>query len=182
MERSVRLNPAQEATRLGRFRLAAFGPSPATALALLNNEGTLPHNIAPNGVAAMRTFLDVRTGPPGVKRGKAIAALSQAAAAGDLDIALAVPALTQLGAKDEAFALLENTASEAFRWGGGVGFLSDRATADMRSDPRYWAIARRIGLVNYWLRSGWPDFCDRPAPRLDCRALAASTPPARGPG
>jgi DNA-binding winged helix-turn-helix (wHTH) protein len=178
MEKSARLNPAQEATRLGRFRLAAFGPSPKTALALLGDEATLPHNIAPNGVAAMKTFLDARAGLPGTSRAQAVAAVSHAAEAGDLDIGLAVPALAQLGAKDEAFALLENASTKGFRWGGGVGFLTDRATASLRADPRYWTFAERLGLVRYWIQSGWPDFCDQPAPRLDCRALAASATPA----
>jgi hypothetical protein len=174
MEQAVRFNPGQEAMRLGRFTLAAFGPSPRTALALLSDEATLPHNIAPNGVAAMKDFASARAALPGTSRAQAVAALSRAAAAGDLDLALAVPALAELGAKDEAFALLAAAASKGFRWGGGVGFLTDRATESLRSDPRYWVYASRLGLVRYWRQSGWPDFCDQPAPRLDCRALAAA--------
>ena len=180
MAQSARFNPAQEAMRLGRFKLAAFGPSPNSALALLDDDAKAPHNVTPNGVATMRTFLDAKAGLPGATRSQAVAAVRHAAVAGDLDIALAVPALAQLDAKDEAFGLLADAQAKGFRWGGGVGFLTDRSTEGLRSDPRYWAFARRLGLVRYWTQNGWPDFCDQPSPRLDCRALAAA--PARDGG
>jgi hypothetical protein len=44
----------------------------------------------------------------------------------------------------------------------------------MRQDPRFWAIAQRIGLVDYWRKSGhWPDFCAEPG--MDCRTAAAAS-------
>jgi hypothetical protein len=54
-----------------------------------------------------------------------------------------------------------------------------------RDDPRFWDVAARTGLADYWLSTGsWPDFC---AQQLDrCRSLAAAAsranppkPPAR---
>jgi hypothetical protein len=44
-----------------------------------------------------------------------------------------------------------------------------------RQDPRFMVVAKRIGLVDYWQKSGkWPDFCfvdtDQP---YDCKAEAA---------
>jgi hypothetical protein len=42
-----------------------------------------------------------------------------------------------------------------------------------RADPRFMPLAARLGLVDYWTRTGhWPDFCaerDRP---YDCAAVA----------
>jgi hypothetical protein len=43
-----------------------------------------------------------------------------------------------------------------------------------RQDPRFMAIAARIGLVRYWRSTGnWPDFCMQPGLPYDCKAEAA---------
>jgi hypothetical protein len=49
------------------------------------------------------------------------------------------------------------------------------ALRKFRQDPRFMIVAKRIGLVDYWTKSGnWPDFCfvdpDQP---YDCKAEAA---------
>ena len=47
------------------------------------------------------------------------------------------------------------------------------AMKPFRDDPRFWDLAVRNGLVNYWQSTGsWPDFCQ---PQLDrCQTLAAA--------
>lgn len=46
--------------------------------------------------------------------------------------------------------------------------------AILRRDPRFMALADRIGLVRYWSESGvWPDFCRDPQLPYDCKAEAA---------
>jgi len=47
-----------------------------------------------------------------------------------------------------------------------------------RDDPRFWDVAVRTGLVNYWQSTGsWPDFCQ---PQLDsCKRLGAAAALAR---
>jgi hypothetical protein len=44
-----------------------------------------------------------------------------------------------------------------------------------RQDPRFMAVAKRMGLVDYWQKSGiWPDFCfTDPDQPYDCKAEAA---------
>jgi tetratricopeptide (TPR) repeat protein len=42
-----------------------------------------------------------------------------------------------------------------------------------RHDPRFMTVAKRIGLVDYWTKSGiWPDFCFDPDQPYDCKAEA----------
>ena len=42
-----------------------------------------------------------------------------------------------------------------------------------RADPRFWPLAKRVGLVDYWVKSGhWPDFCAEPGLPYDCKAAA----------
>jgi DNA-binding winged helix-turn-helix (wHTH) protein/TolB-like protein len=51
-----------------------------------------------------------------------------------------------------------------------LGFLFYPAMKDFRADPRFIPLARRLGLADYWRRSGhWPDFCAEPGLAYDCR-------------
>lgn len=44
----------------------------------------------------------------------------------------------------------------------------------VRRDPRFLLVAKRAGLLDYWLKSGrWPDFCSAPDQPYDCKAEAA---------
>lgn len=46
--------------------------------------------------------------------------------------------------------------------------------AAARRDGRFMPLAQRIGLVDYWQKSGkWPDYCSRPGISYDCKAEAA---------
>ena len=46
----------------------------------------------------------------------------------------------------------------------------------VRADPRFIGVARGMGLVNYWTKSGkWPDFCFEAGLPYDCKAEAAKT-------
>jgi hypothetical protein len=51
----------------------------------------------------------------------------------------------------------------------------------MRRDPRFMALAARIGLVQYWRSTGrWPDFCStQQGLPYDCRTEAARVKLAR---
>ena len=48
------------------------------------------------------------------------------------------------------------------------------AYAGLRRDPRFMQVAKRIGLVDYWRKSGkWPDFCFEPDLPYNCKAEVA---------
>jgi TolB-like protein len=107
--------------------------------------------------------------------------------------------MVRLGRIDEAFRLAalafpDNRGfapAEADAWilrpppGLDTGWLFSPAMKPFRDDPRFWDVAVRTGLVNYWQTTGsWPDFCQ---PQLDsCKRLAAVAalalpmPPMRG--
>jgi tetratricopeptide (TPR) repeat protein len=45
---------------------------------------------------------------------------------------------------------------------------------DIRRDVRFMALAKRLGLVDYWRSSGkWPDFCSEPDLPYDCKTEAS---------
>ena len=46
-----------------------------------------------------------------------------------------------------------------------------------RNDPRFWQVALRTGLINYWQTTQqWPDFCRGQLDTCKARAAAASAP------
>jgi tetratricopeptide (TPR) repeat protein len=46
--------------------------------------------------------------------------------------------------------------------------------ASLHNDPRFMAIAKRLGVSNFWRDTGkWPDFCTRSDLPYDCKAEAA---------
>jgi DNA-binding winged helix-turn-helix (wHTH) protein/tetratricopeptide (TPR) repeat protein len=109
-------------------------------------------------------------------------------------------ALTRLGRLDDAFRLAALAYPDLRGYapsGADAWLLSGVANAPptamlfspqmkpFRDDPRFWEVAVRTGLVDYWRTTGfWPDFCQS---QLDsCKRLAAAAalahpaPPLRG--
>jgi adenylate cyclase len=80
-------------------------------------------------------------------------------------------ALGNFGRVDQAYKLLEDPSFEPFI---ATDALFRPAFAAVRSDPRFMRVAARLGLVRYWLASGyWPDFCKSERLPYDCKAEAA---------
>lgn len=79
---------------------------------------------------------------------------------GDLDDAFAIadrayPTLRGRTAAEEERLWLDNPDSEP------VTLLTSRSAAPLRRDPRYVALADRVGLLRYWRAGRLPDFCTR---------------------
>jgi len=84
----------------------------------------------------------------------------------------AVQALGGFHRTDEAFDWLLNYPPEVIANASYILFRP--ALAEVRRDPRFMQVANRIGLVDYWEKSGrWPDFCGEPSLPYDCRQEAA---------
>ena len=50
--------------------------------------------------------------------------------------------------------------------------------ASMRSDPRFMPLMAKVGLLDFWRKTGkWPDFCQAADRPYDCRAVAAKLAP-----
>lgn len=93
----------------------------------------------------------------------------------DQKIAACMIAFAQLGDLDDAFAFADEVyptrlgRSEAENdalWFKDpfvldTAFLAGRGAAPLRDDPRYLALADRVGLLRYWRTVHLPDFCTR---------------------
>jgi TolB-like protein len=130
-------------------------------------------------IETWRRFLMARAaGDVAAARAAAISA-AKAADSGAFDRRHAYIALAIVGEVDAALQQAERfyTAQRMQLPAGGTSLdttlLFVPATASVRRDPRFMALAARIGLADYWRTSGkWPDFCTAPNPPYDCQAVA----------
>lgn len=84
-----------------------------------------------------------------------------------------VQALGEMSRVDDFYNLMEQGAS--------ANLLESKSyvlfrpwLSNVRRDPRFIRLAKRLGLVDYWRQSGhWPDFCSDPELPYDCKAEAA---------
>ena len=82
-------------------------------------------------------------------------------------------AFAQVGQLDRAYAIADQlyparvaatAAAEEQAWldepeSTPLNFITSRAAAPLRRDPRYLALAQRVGLLAYWRNGKLPDFC-----------------------
>jgi tetratricopeptide (TPR) repeat protein len=90
--------------------------------------------------------------------------------------------LARLGDLDFAFRLVDKiypsrrgktSADEERIWLGEpdpwpTAFITSAAAAPLRRDPRYLALAQRVGLLEYWRSRRLPDFCRQARPEKIC--------------
>ncbi|MFL6775943.1 MAG: TIR domain-containing protein [Sphingomicrobium sp.] len=95
-----------------------------------------------------------------------------------------IPWSAAAGDVDTAFRFAE-TQSPGYPTTGIIDFLFIPQTESMRRDPRFFGLAKRYGLAQFWTATGrWPDFCA--GPKLSaCRsaiamASRAQRPPSTG--
>lgn len=80
--------------------------------------------------------------------------------------------LAEAHATDEAFALIANSPTRIVAQNSSMLFRP--ALKDIRRNPRFMYVAKRIGLLNYWRTTGhWPDFCQEADLPYDCKTEAA---------
>ena len=171
IERAIRTWPDLDGNRSVRIGIENRFGDPARALALLNDPNAVPTNWEAPTIDYIRQYSLLRQSHDPAK----IAAWSKQVlarlAAGQMDVSEAVRELTPLGATDAAFA-----ATAYIKPSDPLDTeVLFRVSADaMRRDPRFMPLAARLGLVDFWRRSGkWPDFCQEPDRPYDCQAVAA---------
>jgi Tfp pilus assembly protein PilF len=77
-----------------------------------------------------------------------------------------------LGDVDTAFRLSDQF-TPGYPMTGDTSFMFSPLTASMRNDRRFFVLARRFGLAQFWRTTGrWPDFCES-ARMAECRKGAA---------
>jgi hypothetical protein len=84
-----------------------------------------------------------------------------------------IPWSAAAGDVDTAFRFAE-TQSPGYPTTGIIDFLFIPQTESMRRDPRFFSLAKRYGLTQFWMTTGrWPDFCAG-ARLSSCKTAAAA--------
>jgi class 3 adenylate cyclase/tetratricopeptide (TPR) repeat protein len=84
---------------------------------------------------------------------------------------VALSHLSALGLVDDAYALAAQNSPSA--QSDDVSVLFTPLADGLRRDPRFLALAGKLGLVTYWKAAGhWPDFCGAPGLPYDCKTGA----------
>lgn len=162
--------PHDSAIESADFSLQFRYGDPRAALALLPGIS----NISDSELAPYRKCIAARLDPTPSKIDDAIAALksqspNDPAARNELLLALG-----NFGRVDQVYQLLQDPTFQPLVEKDAL-FRPDFAA--VRADPRFMAVAARLGLVRYWRQSGyWPDFCTSEKLRYDCKAEATKYP------
>jgi hypothetical protein len=142
-----------------RFRVNMRYGDPESALAILRMYGTSKAHDA---------FLAARVKPTAENIQRALA---NARASGFYSTRVEV--LQAFGRGDEVFELLMRAPIQRLDQ-STLQTLFRPTLKNFRQNPRFLRIAQRLGLLNYWRKSGnWPDFCFEPGLPYDCKAEAA---------
>jgi DNA-binding winged helix-turn-helix (wHTH) protein/TolB-like protein len=132
------------------------------------------------GSSALWMVADAMASGDAAKKRAAAAALAAAAEAGTVTPPDAVESLSALGDVDGAFREADRLFTPAaLRDQAKLGVFGTAAlfappAAPLRRDPRFMALAAKLGLVDDWRSTGhWPDFCAEPGLPYDCKVEAA---------
>ena len=122
-------------------------------------------------MAPNRKLIAARLDPTPAKVDDAIAALDAEASSNPIVRNRVLLALGNFGRVDEAYKILEDP---GFQPSIEKDALFRPDFAAIRADPRFMQVAARLGLVRYWVQSGyWPDFCASEQLTYNCKAEAA---------
>jgi hypothetical protein len=174
-DRALEMWPRHPGIWLARLWLMGFTGRAAVALAQLDDTESRPDSISDASIALLRGSMQaIQSRQPAAV--EAAAAANVAAAMNKGASVNAIMILSALGRLDDAFAVADGYLLRQgqhlvpLRNGPGQLLLKDQqhrktmmlfvpVCAPMRADPRFLAICRGCGLVDYWRASGHgPDF------------------------
>jgi hypothetical protein len=170
LRRAESIWPGSTVLRQARYRLDLRYGDPANALRLLGEDTRADASARPD--TAWRSFLEARMDPSPAKIEAALDEFRARNRNSCCDWGY-LQALGTFNRVDEAFRAMES--DEAIdAYGGSVGTFFRVHMRPIYSDPRFIRVAQRLGLLDYWRKSGrWPDFCREPKLPYDCQEVAS---------
>jgi DNA-binding winged helix-turn-helix (wHTH) protein/tetratricopeptide (TPR) repeat protein len=166
-----RLWPGSAIMKDVRYRFDLRYGDPAGALRLLQDQVSPTMKLSPSPQVE-KAFLLARIDPAPARIEAALDTARPRRPGVYPNLSFYLQDLATFGRVDDAFATMDATQADPF-WRNGTFILFRPHMHLLWRDPRFLAFAARLGLTDYWARSGrWPDFCADPDLRYDCRAEA----------
>jgi class 3 adenylate cyclase/tetratricopeptide (TPR) repeat protein len=166
LTKALQMAPGNPVVQTFRFHMYEGLGRWDDALNILNDEATRPPLLAQeDDLAATRAFILAMKSGDGPARAAARAAELASAQRDRSHLMTAISHLSALDFVDDAFRLAEQASAQS----DDLSTLFTPLMAPMRQDPRFVALAAKLGLVGYWKASGrWPDFCSEPGLPYAC--------------
>jgi tetratricopeptide (TPR) repeat protein len=172
LTRALQIAPNNPVIQNFRFHMYEWFGRWDEALSILNDDTARPDSLAQeDDLAATRAFIAaVESQLPGDRSAAREAEL--ASVSHDRShLMAAVSHLSSLGLVDDAYSLMDRVPPSA--QSDDLSVLFTPLNGALRRDPRFIALAGKLGLVSYWSHSGkWPDFCGAPDLHYNCRVEA----------
>ncbi|MDB5722148.1 MAG: hypothetical protein JWP15_2766, partial [Alphaproteobacteria bacterium] len=163
--------PGSEVSRAARFNFDLRFGNARHALAMLDDGDN--DRLSPQARDLDRLFLRARIDSSAANIQSVLGAIGPGLPDASPISYLQLQALGYFGQIDKAYALLNAPAFRA-RLLAAPDILFRTQMRSIVRDPRFLPLSRRMGLLDYWRRTGqWPDFCAEPGLPYDCRAEAA---------
>ena len=161
LDQAERLWPGTSSVEDAKFRYHYRYGDPAEALVLLRT--------STDGAGIVdeihEAFLQARMDPTPEK-------VDRAAQATNGFFGFLAQVLGEFGRYDELYEIIGPSTGPLKGADSAITFRP--ALRKFRQDPRFMQVADRLGLVDYWRKSGkWPDFCFEPDLPYDCKEEAA---------
>ncbi|HEY1606332.1 MAG TPA: winged helix-turn-helix domain-containing protein [Allosphingosinicella sp.] len=171
LEAAERLWPGSAMMKDVRYRFDLRYGDAANALRMLEGQQSPTIELSPSPPTE-KAFLLARIDPTPARIEAALGAARPRRPGARPYLSFYIQTLATFGRVDETFATMDASQDDPF-WRQGTWVLFRSHMHIMWRDPRFMGFAARLGLVDYWARSGrWPDFCSDPDLRYDCRAEA----------
>lgn len=173
LTRALQIAPNSPVIQDFRFHMYEWFGRWDEALGILTDDVTRPASLAQeDDLAATQKFIAAVEAATPEARAAAREAEMASVAHDRSHLMAAVSHLSALGLVDDAYRLLDQTPPSAQT--DDVSVLFTPLNSALRRDPRFMPLAAKLGLVDYWTKSGkWPDFCTSPGLPYNCRAEAA---------
>ena len=159
-----------------RYRLDLRYGDPKAAMRLLRERGSGDLRPVPMDTA-WQAFLEARLNPSPANVEKVLSDFRARFRRDAADVQGYLQALGTFGRVNEAYVVVESAlALDSLL--SSTGILFRQHMRRIRNDPRFIALAAKLGLLAYWEKTGiWPDFCSEPQLPYDCKAQAAKLTP-----
>lgn len=171
-DHAIRIWPGNPDVWWGRMAITARAGDPADALKIIDGDPPAPPGAPTPALKHWRETVVVRASHDPERTRAYVDQIASRVTGHPYYRNLVLLDVLTVGATDAAYALISKDPDPRDI---DTTILFRPYAEGMRQDPRFMALAARLGLVDYWRATNhWPDFCAPPQKTYDCKAAIAA--------